>query len=133
MIDVLIAEGKTPILVGEEADLQGASLITIDEAGKSIWMEQADTTRKNLGVVADEVIASLTDDFDEVVLVALDGDDVAWSQAVDLGAFQNAPRPLPNETIKRLMDEMAKQEVTFAISLVEDDKAARKKRRRTRP
>ncbi|MBV6631913.1 MAG: hypothetical protein KI792_02640 [Alphaproteobacteria bacterium] len=129
---MLISPGKTPIIVGEEEDLKGISLLVIGEDGKSIWMEQADTTRKNLGILADEVITGLNDGFDEMVVAALDGDDLAWSYAVDFGTFRNPPRALLEETIQRLMDEMADQDVTFAVSQPAEDERARKKRERTR-
>lgn len=132
MIDVLIAPGKTPIIVGEDGDLKGVSLITVGDDGKSIWMEQADTTRKNLGSVADEVITGIQDGFDEVVVAALDGDNFAWAYAVDFSTFQNPPRQLPEETVQRLLDEMADYEVTFAISQPAESERPKKKERARR-
>jgi len=105
MIEVLLAEGSTPIVVGEAEDLEGIALLVIEADGKSVRMETADATRKPLGTLTERGAEGLNK-AGKAIVAALRKNILAWAKEVDVGEFREAPRQVIELEMRALAESL---------------------------
>lgn len=105
MIEVLLNEGSTPIVVGEAEDLKGITLLTLDPRDGAVGLETLDASRRPLGTLSDKAIEGLGT-AGQAIIAALHKNTLAWAIEVDVGTFRNEPRRIVEIELRALADSM---------------------------
>ena len=105
MIEVLFRDTGPAVIVGEAEDLEGISLLRLNQENGEVTLEDEKADRKSLGTLTKAAVDGLAN-ADEIIVAGLFKNTLAWARAVDVNEFQKPPRKVTEIEITALIKGM---------------------------